>query len=65
MHNLMVDVLRTAGLVVGGLVLYTVVTLAIVAIVGSRLKRLQPHRPIPDLLAHSDAESPEEVRLAS
>lgn len=65
MQDLMVDVLRTTGLVVGGLVLYTLVTLGILAFVGARLKRLQPHRPAPDLLPRQDIDAPEELRLAS
>lgn len=56
---------RVAGIVVGGLALCTVVMLAVLAWLGSGLKRLQPHRPIPVPVHAKAIATPEEARLAS
>ncbi len=65
MMDLVVDVFRVAGLVSGGLVAYTLVTLGIVAWFGGRLKGLQPHCRAPELVSPQVLETAEEVPLAS
>lgn len=64
MPELLTDVLRVAGMVVGGLTLYTLVVFVPLAWLGGRWAKLQPHRPAPPMIRREGGEASKK-RLAS